>query len=93
MAREIAIDGYDTVVKIPRVIDRLTTRTSRLHPVGKEMAEWLDNHIGPGKPGLLNEVELIPNYHFWYSQVWFGYILYHFRREVDATLFTLKFAG
>lgn len=90
--REIAITGYDTVVKIPRVIARLTaTVTGR--PYGMEMANWLEDNIGPGKPGIMTEKEMIPDYHFWYSQVYFGYIQYHFRREQDATMFSLKFSS
>ena len=88
---EIFIDEFETEVKIPRVIDRLTTRTSRLHPVGKEMAEWLYNNIGPGIAGLQDR-SLIDDHHVWYSQVWFGYVLYHFKREADATMFKLKWS-
>lgn len=87
---EIISDGYATVVKIPRVIDRLGSGMLSRGTYGRIMADWLEDHIGPGKPGLLNELELIDDYHFWYSQVWFGYIVYHFRREQDATLFNLK---
>lgn len=88
---EIAIKGYDTVVRIPRVIDRLSSGTSR-RPYGREIADWLEDNIGPGKPGIMTEKELIPSYHFWYSQVWFGYVQYHFCREQDAVLFKLKWS-
>ena len=89
--QEIIIKGFDTEVKIPKTMKRSSSGLILDGNYGYERAEWLLNNVGPGRPGLSDAYEVRRDYHVWYSQVWFGYVLYHFKREADATMFKLKF--
>ena len=56
-----------------------------------DMCKWCEDTIGAGQlepgPNWLDEDDV------WYSFTWYGFWSFHFKHNVDATAFSLRWAG
>jgi len=56
----------------------------------EERAVWARKHIGSGSK--VDNESWHREYYRWYYQRWYGYAIFYFKHDADATAFALRWA-
>ena len=86
--RRIAEDELEALGWTPAKLPRTEPTRQSLQFI--DMMKWCEDYVGPGRvevePGKVDANDM------WYSFSWYGSWNFWFRREQDATAFTLRWA-